>query len=460
MVRLPPCTLLPRQPKVGLIVAPMDSVDPKPIFQAVNTEKSQDNNLSSTLNTKAVSFIVKLANGLLAHREAVTTLVTLAFIVAFTTLVLSAPNYEWDLFPYIANATNIVNPLPIGELHEYVYRNVQLSVPTEAYVKLINSPSRLVLSEDPEAFRQTIAFFYDARIVYIHIIAAAIKLGINPVFACYFFSIICAVASTLILAQLIPVKVPIGLYFVLPFIALSCGLLDVARLATPDSLATLVTITLYFLLFRNKVNLLLIILPFVIFIRTDLILLIALFQGYFLFFGRASKVGTLISGMATITAYLVLNKFLIDADPWSSLIGYNFGDKPTHPAEYAFDVTLSNYVTYLAKGLMSFSYTPIGFVYCMLTVTGVVLYSAKFFVHPEENTVSNLHADVLFLLVSCKLYLIMHFLMFPVTWTRFFAAQYSLAAVVVVWTTFSILAERNYSSRDDFDLLNGKERPD
>jgi len=89
----------------------------------------------------------------------------------------------------------------------------------------------------------------------------------------------------------------------------------------------------------------------------------------------------------------------------------------------------------------------------MLAVTGIVQFSSRFFFNHDDTKVSLQHADILFLLVSCAAFLGLHFMLFPVTWTRFFAAQYSLVAVVVVWTTLAILAERNYSTRESMDLL-------
>jgi len=309
------------------------------------------------------------------------------------------------------------------------------------------------LSQDPEAFRQTTAFFYDYRVVYTYINAAFIKLGFNPITVIYTLSVVYAVISALLLSRLIPVRAPLGMYFVLPFIALSCGLFTVARLATPDALATLTTITLYFLLLRNRVTLLLILLPLTIFIRTDLIILTGLFFAYFFFTNRISKLAVVASALATLGTYLILNYVIVEHDAWSSLIGYNFGDKPTRPADYVFDVTIAGYFSYIMKGLVSFSYNPIFFVFCMLAITGIVQFSSRFFFNRDDSKVSLQHADILFLLVSCIAFLGLHFMLFPVTWTRFFAAQYSLVAVVVIWTTLAILAERNYSTRESMDLL-------
>jgi len=395
-----------------------------------------------------------LIKGLLGKRTWVARIVIATFVVLFTLIALSAPNYEWDLLAYLANATQLTNAQPIESLHNTVYETIQTSVPPEEYAKLIGSPTRLVLSQDPEAFRQTIEFFYDSRVVYTSLLATVFSLGVDPVFSIFLISTLCAVVSILLLGHLIPVSRPIGVCFVLPFIALSCGLLDVARLATPDSLAAMTTIAMYFLLLRNRVYAILILLPLMIFIRTDLIILAGLFFGYLFFSHRISKVAIIASGLATVAAYLLLNHVIVEGDPWSSLIGYNYADKPTHPAEYVYAISASDYFSYVAVGLRSFSYNPIFFIFCMLTVIGIVLFSSRFIYSTTKTRVSQRHSDLLFLLISCMLYLVLHFILFPVTWIRFFAAQYSLVAIVVTWSTLSILAERNYSSREDMDIMN------
>jgi len=400
------------------------------------------------------SMLVKFVNTLLNRREVIQTTIMILFVVLFAILALSSPTYEWDLIPYIANASHIVSGIPTEALQAPIYENLKQTVPPDSYEALIGSPTRLVLSQDPEAFRQTVAFFYDSRIIYTYINAAIIKTGINPVTGVYAFSVVCAILSILMLHQLVPVRTPLGMCLVLPFIALSCGLFTVGRLATPDALATLTTITLYFLLLRNRVMLLLFVLPLTVFIRSDLIVLTGLFFAYFFFTNRISKFAVVASGLATVAAYLILNYAIIEHDAWSSLIGYNFGEKPTHPAEYVFEVTLAGYISYVVEGLLSFSYTPIFFVFCMLAVTGILQFSSRFFFNPDDTKVSLQHADILFLLVSCVAFLGLHFLLFPVTWTRFFAAQYSLVAVVVVWTTLAIMTERNQTTRESMDLLS------
>jgi len=393
--------------------------------------------------TENNSIVLRITRTLLTRRSAVKAVLMSLFIVIFASLAMSAPNYEWDLIPYMANALHVVTGQPAEALHASIYENLKQFVPPDSYERLTGSPTRFVLSQDPEAFSQTTAFFYDTRLVYTYINAAFIKFGFNPISVIYTFSVLYSVISCLLLSRLIPVRAPIGLYFVLPFIALSCGLLTVARIATPDSLAALTTITLYFLLMRNRVLLLLFLLPLTIFIRSDLIILAGLFFAYFFFTNRISKVAVVASALATVAAYLVLNHVITDHDAWSSLIGY----------KYEFMVTIPGYFSYIMKGLVSFSYNPIFFVFCMFAVTGTVQFSSRFFFSHGRTKVSLQHIDILFLLVSCAAYLGLHFMLFPVTWTRFFAAQYSLVAVVVVWTTLAILAERNYSTRDSMDLL-------
>lgn len=415
----------------------------------MNFKQLQDSPTNSEQSLRPV----QLVNVLLAHRQLVAVVVTVVFCILFAALTLIRPNYEWDVIAYIANALRQIHDLPIEQIHKSTYQLVQQSVPSNAYADLLNSPSRMVLSENTEAFSQTISFYYDARLIYIQIIAFMINIGINPVFACYLISTVCSVLSILLLTRLIPTNVPLGLYFVIPFVALSCGLLEVARLATPDAFATLMTVILYFLLFRNRTTLILVLLPILIFVRTDLVLLVGLFHVYFLVFRHSNRIATIGSALCTLAAYVVLNYYIVEADSWSSLVGYSFGEKPTHPDSFVFPISVSSYAQLLLNALMSFSYNPIGLVYCMFTVIGLVLFSARYFINPNTFTATTRHIDILFLLVSSLTYLCLHVLLFPAIWVRFFAAQYTLVTVVVVWATFSILAKRNYTSGENSDLL-------
>ncbi len=376
------------------------------------------------------------------------------FSLVFGALALAFPHYEWDLFAYLANATHMAGLTPPDGLHAHVYEVVRESVPVSVYEWLVGPDKRDVLLQDPEAFRQTVAFFYDTRVIYTAILAAALKLGIDPVFASYLIPALCAVASIFLLFRLIPdVTPPWSLLVALPFICFACGLMNVARLATPDSLATLTTIALYALLLRGQVSALLVLLPLSVLVRSDLLVLAGFFHLYFLVTQRASRSYVVISGITTVACYLILTKVIFEADAWSSLIGYNFGDKPTHPDTYVFDISFGSYLSYLNEGLLSLSYNPMFFVFCMMCVMGISFYSSRFVFGKVQTSITQRHADLLFLLVSSAGYVALHFLLFPVIWIRFFAAQYSMVAVVVIWTAMMIMAERNYSDREDMDLF-------
>jgi len=177
------------------------------------------------------AMLVKVVNTILTQRDTIQTALLLVFVVLFALLALASPTYEWDLIPYIANASHLVSGMPVEALQSPIYENLKQTIPPDSYGNLVGSPTRLVLSQDPEAFRQTVAFFYDSRIVYTYINAAIIKTGINPITGIYAFSVLCSVLSALLLHKLIPVRAPLGICLVLPFIALSCGLFTVGRLA-------------------------------------------------------------------------------------------------------------------------------------------------------------------------------------------------------------------------------------
>ena len=395
----------------------------------------------------------RLAGWLYLNRGKLIVFLMGIFIILLSILTITKPVYEWDLLAYMANAMRTAQEMPLPELHTNVYQAVIAGVPPEDYARLIESPSRLILSQDTEAFSQTVVFFYDARIIYIRIMSILLKLGLEPVFAFYFFSTLCVVSSYLLLTKLIPVPIPMGMHIVLPFIILAFGMMYVARLATPDALAALCTIGLYFLLLRNKIYWLLFLFPLVIFIRTDLILLIGIFHLYFLLSWRVPRALVILSGIATIAAYVVLNNFIVEGDPWTSLLGYNFGEKPTHPADYVFPVTPTDYLKYLWEGIFSFSYTPMVFVFIVFSISGSILLTARYVEASGNVNMSQLHKDLLFLFVSGIAYFALHFLLFPVSWLRFFTAQYTLAATVVCWCLFSMHSAQHRESGKGLEFL-------
>ncbi len=385
------------------------------------------------------------------HRRLMQRAFIACFSLVFGMLSLSVPILEWDMLAYVANATKYLTQLPFSDIHEIVYAQLAESVSAEDYSFLVASESRTIIAADHEAFRQTSQFFYDARIVYIGLLSGLMHLGMDPFFASYFISTICMIVCIFLLANLLPVTLPYGVCFSIPFIAFAFGLFELARFSSPDALAALVTVFMYWLLFRGN-WFLLILLPASIFVRTDLIIIAVFFLGYLYMTARFSRKWVLLSSFATIGAYLVLNNYIVDGDPWSSLIGYNFGTKPTHPETYSFVVTLENYLSYLWQGIRSFSYEPRFFVFGALVVIGIFMFSARFVYHPEQR-VSVLHQNLLFLIVSSVLYVGAHFLLFPVNWIRFYAAQYALVAVVVFWAALMLLAQQNYSTDADAEII-------
>lgn len=400
------------------------------------------------------TFNFKLIDSVNSHRTILHVLVIITFTVLFGYMSLSEPTLNWDMIAYVANAYQYNTGSSIAEIQQMIYANLSRTISAEDFAKFYNSPSRVVLSTDPEAFGQTIKFFYDARVVYIGILAALMNLGMDPFFASYFISTTCSVLSILLLSRLLPIQMPLGLCLSLPFIVLACGLLNVARFSSPDALAALVTIVMYWLLVRNYLVALLLLLPLSVLVRTDLILLMPMFVGYLFVANRISRTFLIFSGIVTVATYLILNHIIVDGDPWSSVIGYNYGVKPTHTDDYIFPITISSYLSYIVIGIKSFSYNPLFFMICALWVTGMFLFGSRFFFNPNNQSISRQHMDLMFLLVSCVAYVAVHFLMFPVTWIRFFAAQYSLVTVVVLWATLAILAERNYSDRSEVNLLD------
>ncbi len=378
------------------------------------------------------AYFPRIAHSLSSQRNRWQPLILLLFVLIFIGLSLARPKLEWDMIAYVAIAKNIIAEQPIEQLQTEVYSELKAEVPAEDFARLTSTEnSRDIIASDPEAFHQHITFFYDTRVVYTWLIAGAIKLGIEPFFATSLISTLAAALAIVFLTYLLPIHVPYGLLFSILPIALANGLFLVARYSTPDALAALCTVFIYWCLLRHK-KILLLLLPFSILIRTDMIILAAIVCAYLLLINRHARILVIISGAATVLTYLLLSYVVFEHDLWSSVIGYNYDEKPSYAQDYSFDISIGAYLDALKIGILSFSYQPMFLVFLIMLINGAMLFASQIFRRVNSGE-QKLQQDLLFVLISCAAYVGLHFLLFPEPWLRFFAAQYSIVMVVVVW---------------------------
>jgi hypothetical protein len=361
------------------------------------------------------------------------------FCGAFTLFYLQRPRLNWDMIGYVASA-KAYESSDSQVLHKEVYELLRRSVPKERYSALTSEHFRQIRATDPESLRQHLPF-YQIRVVYVWSILALWKLGLNPFFASYFISAVCAALAIWILAFMLPGKKCLLYQLVIPVIALLTGFDSLARLSTPDALSALTVFICYWLTFRRH-KLLLIALPTCILIRTDLLLLLPSFYIYLWLIRPFDRRVLAVSALLSIALYWGVNSYFQNYG-WSTVFDYTFSHKSTHPADFPHAVTMTSYLAALKSGSKSLFSQPLFLTYIVITLVGIV----SLFRRPNwiQRSVSLLWMDMLFAFLSSLAYVVLHFMLFPTIWRRFFSGQYALSMALTMY----VLLETARSNKAD-----------
>lgn len=210
---------------------------------------------------------------------------------------------------------------------------------------------------------------------------------------------------------------------VVPFIARASGFSDLARYSTPDALSVLAVLVCYALAFRGH-KLLLIALPACIAVRTDLLLLLPFF---YLFLWQTRPFARRLvaaSALSSVALYWGLN-FFFGNHGWSTVFDYTFSHQSAYPADYPHAVTMRSYLAALASGVRPVENGPLLLEYLGVTIAGVVVLLWR----PNwiRRSVGHVSAGLRFAFLSSLAYVVLHFMLFPGMWVRFFAGQYALS---------------------------------
>lgn len=342
------------------------------------------------------------------------------FSAAFALFSLQKPKLNWDMIGYVASA-RAVECHDARILQQDVYSLLRRSVPAEDYAKLTSGFSRQQRVTDPEALRQRLPF-YQIRVAYVWTLLALWKLGLNPFFASYLVSVICAVLAIWTLAFLPPGRASPAYWYGVPAIVLLAAFSRVARNSTPDAMAALATLLCYALAFRRN-RLLLVALPACVLVRTDLALLFPPFYLYLWWRRTFDRRAVAASALLGLGLYWGVNEAFGNYG-WSTIFDYTLVHKSIRPADYPHGVTLATYAGALKSGLVDLFLRPRFLASLAVAVAGLVALRRRRAGtgDVEVSWVENAR----FGWASSLAYAGLHFLLFPVVWTRFFAGQYAL----------------------------------
>ncbi len=334
------------------------------------------------------------------------------------------PAHNWDVIGYVASADAFAID-DVEALHAVTYAQVRHSVSAAAYADLVDGSFRQEISTNSSAFGEQLPF-YRIRLVYTGLIYLLFTMGCDIVFATHVIPGVSVAAGIALLYAISRMLLARWFLYAIPFLAILFSVPDMARFATPDGLAFFSTILCATLYLTRRIDLLLVLLPVVIAVRTDLILFaIPLLVVVFL---AGSRRGAAASACASLVVYAGLGAYFRNAG-WSTVFYQSLVDLMVHPISSPARLTVPLYLRALHGGLSDAIGDP-PFVLYFLVAMG----SLYFFVRDAKRTsiVVALKSPTVSLALVCAVFVTSHFLAFPAVWDRFFSAHYMIGALMML----------------------------
>jgi hypothetical protein len=351
------------------------------------------------------------------------------FLLAVCALTKSVyePLNNWDMIGYIA-ASKSFEETDINSLHSFTYDQIRHSVSEDTYNKLVQGYFRHEISVDPSALKELLPF-YQIRPVYTGLIYLCYRTGIGIGFATHIISGIAVAVAVAYLYLISTSFLTKPLVYAVPPLALIFNVLELAKFSTPDGLAFLAFIFSVYLYLNRRIALLLIFLPIMLGIRTDLILFTIPLLFFIFAIERSSRGMAALSIFISIAVYIGIGIYW-ENPGWSTIFYFTLVQTLTHPISMPPTLTMQHYLTALFKGTRILEDNKIFILYVLVTAYSLYLIRS----HAKITSPSiAFKSPSSVLMVVCLVFVVSHFLFFPLALDRFFSAPYLIGA-------FSLLA--------------------
>lgn len=361
------------------------------------------------------------------------------FLLIIGTIIvgLSIPIINWDIIGYVGSAYHI-DYSNINEIHKLVYNDLKNFVSAEQYFDLTEGNEYVkILANNPTSFIQNLPF-YEIRPIYIGLVYILNKVGLNIFASTYYISIFCIVISIMILFKTFLRRISTELLYIIPLFLMSYGILELTRLSTPDSLVFLGISLFIYLHMNSKKNWILLLLPILVLIRTDLIIFNVIYLAYNLSNHKKSYIKILVCFFMSIIFYFFINSFAGNYG-WSTVFKHTFIEKINNPAEVQSVILLKDYISVFLKGIALAMNDSIFLNYLTLFLINVLLLLRLNLNFIKVETIK-------FFIIVSFIYILSHFILFPVTWSRFFVGFYLLNSLATILIIDGYLKKINYEN--------------
>ena len=363
----------------------------------------------------------------------------LFFFVAVYALAASLfrPYHNWDMIMYIAAAKSFEEQ-DVKSLHTFTYEQLRCSVSNSEYKLLVQDSYRKTISQNPSAFGEQLPF-YQIRPLYTGSIYLLYKAGIDISFATHIISGVAVVVALFFLYLMSVSILNKSLIYVIPFLMLLFNVPDLARYSTPDGMAFLAIILAAYLYLKNRFQLLLIFLPIILCIRTDLILFTIPLLFLIVVGEKSIRWQSILSIVISIIILISVGAYWGNTG-WSTIFYFALVQKLTHPISQPPTLTAQNYFYVLFTGVRGLPFNQSFILYLLVTVYS--LYLVKLDTKIASFVIA-LKSSSLALLVVCFFFISSHFIAFPIASDRFFSAPYVVASFIFLVLLGDRLKESN-----------------
>jgi hypothetical protein len=351
------------------------------------------------------------------------------------------PLHNWDMIAYIASAKSFEES-NIKSLHSFTYDQLRHSVSEAEYQNLVRGNYQHAISTDVSAFQEQLPF-YQIRPVYNGAIYLLYKMGIRIGFATHLISGI-ATALAIVLLYLMAISFLAKPFAcALPLFVILFRVPELARFSTPDGLAGFALILSAYLYLKKRMTPLFLFLPITIGIRTDLILFAAPLLFLIFAFEEDMRFNAIASMFMCLAVYAGIMTFWKNPG-WSTVFYFTLIKLRTHPISMPPTLTAHDYFHVFHAQISQLDGNMRFILYILTTAASLYFITNQ---AKATSVAAALKSPLVVLTIVCFVFILIHFLAFPVAWDRFFAMPY----LIGVFSMFALMTERkvpNFSKQD------------
>lgn len=366
--------------------------------------------------------------------------VYLSYLFVWSLYAIYQPFYTWDMIPYVA-LTLSVEQTDQKMVHTMTYESIKQSIPAQAYANNTATPYQKEMEQNEVYFHQQLPF-YQIRPLYIGLNYLVYKTGINIVTAIIVVSVLSSLLmSIIILRWLLEHLKTFYAYLFAILIIQSTGVVQIAQVFTPDALSAALLLFSLYVFSKRQIYFASLLLVLAIFARTDNIILVLMVFTYLTLFAskeyRLKWKPYILLVLVSTVSYLAINH-LANNYGWATIFHHTLIAPIHNPSDYHPMITWADYFPILLKNAMEAFFrmnSLLFFGFCSFVTISVVRLNS-------QNQIYS-HLTILVLLA-----IIVHFLLFPVLWQRFFIAHYSIICILMVITIFQSRFPKTVTKRE------------